>query len=166
MLVNKPPLPLDTGVLIAIAAAAGSWDILATLQQPIVITQKVLQEIRRGRSGSPATDTPISICMTIWEETIQIPQWLTGVLDEGEASVIALALSEAWPEVGIDEAVGRSVAKTCGLRLTGSLGLLVRAKRNGYAITMRDAISRIRAAGIWIGKDVEHAALRIAGEKW
>ncbi len=102
--------------------------------------------------------------MSIWKNDSEISPWLLGVLDAGEASVIDLALTRNWPEVGIDEAVGRSVARTSRLRATGSLGLLIRAKRKGYAIAIRDAIAAIRLAGIWIGKDVEQAALRVAGE--
>ncbi|MDR1521146.1 MAG: hypothetical protein LBU23_13540 [Planctomycetota bacterium] len=81
----------------------------------------------------------------------------TGVL-------IALALQQGWREVAIYEAVGRSVARMCQLRLTGSLGILIRAKRHGYAIMLADAIARIGLSGIWIGEDVKRAALRAAEE--
>jgi len=100
-----------------------------------------------------------------WTNEIVIPPWLHGVLGKGEASVISLALEQGWPEVAIDEAVGRSVARTCRLYLTGSLGLLIRAKRQGYPLLLADAIMRIRAGGIWLGAEVEQTALQLAGEK-
>jgi len=162
--VSNTPLPLDTGVLITLAAATGSWRVLDALGCPIVVTQTVMDEIRNGPQGSPGADTPLADCMSVWNEELEISPWLLGVLDQGEASVIALALAQRWPEVAIDESVGRSVAKTSRLRLTGSLGLLIRAKRKGYPVTIAEAIARIRTAGIWIGADVEQAALRLAGE--
>lgn len=158
------PLPLDASVLIAIAAATGSWDVLDVLDRPIILTSSVLGEVRRGAFGNPGVDTPVPGCMQIWDRTISIPAWLRNIVDEGEASVIALALEQHWPEVGIDEKVGRSTAKTCQLTLTGSLGLLVRAKRVGYLITLNDAIASMRSHGIWIGEEARRAALRAAGE--
>ncbi len=161
---NDIPLPLDTGVLITLAAATSSWDVLNVLDRPIVVTETVWNEVRQGPKASPGVNTPLASCMSLWKNDHEISPWLLGVLDKGEASVIALALTQNWPEVGIDEAVGRSVARTSRLRVTGSLGLLIQAKRKGYAITIRDAIATIRHAGIWIGIDVEQAALRVAGE--
>lgn len=158
------PLPLDTGVLIALAAAMGDWDVLSALDRPLILSSTVHDELRRGPPGGPGTATPLPSSMTVWPHGLTIPPWLRGVLDEGEASVIALALEQGWPEVAIDESVGRSVARTCDLRLTGSLGLLIRAKRQGYPLRLSDAIPRIRAAGIWLNADLERVALRLAGE--
>lgn len=158
------PLPMDTGVLISVAAATGSWEVLNILAQPMMITPIVLDEVRRGTPDSPGVNTPPPKCMRVWTSELSIPPWLRNVLDPGEASVIALALEQRWPEVAIDEAVGRSVAKTCQLRLTGSLGLLIRAKRKGYPGTLAEAISRIRSCGIWVGDEVKRSALKAAGE--
>lgn len=158
------PLPMDTGVLIALAAAMGDWEFLSVLGRPMVLTPTVRGELRCGPSSGPGTFTPMPSCMDVWSEEIDVAPWLRGVLDAGEASVIALAMDQGWPEVAIDETVGRSVARTCQLRPVGSLGLLIRAKRQGYPLTLSSAIARIRSAGIWLGTDVERAALRAADE--
>jgi predicted nucleic acid-binding protein len=155
---------LDTGVLIALAAATGSWEVLNVLERQMAITPVVLDEVRRGAPDSPGVATPLPKCMQLWTQEQPAAPWLHNVLDPGEASVIALALERQWQEVAIDEAVGRSVAKTCQLRLTGSLGLLIRAKRMGYPGTLAEAISRIRSCGIWVGDKVRLAALKAAGE--
>lgn len=157
-------LAVDTGVLITLAAATGSWEVLDALEIPVAISSVVLAELRRGSPGSPGVGTPLSKCMEVWPHEVTIPVWLSSVLDKGEASIIALAMEHGWAEVAIDEAVGRSVARTCGFRLTGSLGILIRAKRKGYQLPLAEAITRIRGAGIWLGKEVENAALRAAGE--
>ena len=157
-------LPVDAGVLIAIAAAMENWDFLDALERPIIVTPTVWNEIRRGPPGSPGAETPTPRCMRVWPDDVSIPAWLLSVLAEGEASVIALALERGWPEVAIDEKAGRSVARTCHLRLTGSLGLLIAAKRRGWPLRMSEAIARIRAANIWLGALVEQAALHAAGE--
>ncbi len=155
---------MDTGVLITLAAATGSWNVLEALGCPIVVTQTVMDEIRCGPKGSPGADTVLPDCMSVWNEEFEISPWLLGVLDKGEASVIALALAKRWPVVAIDESVGRSVARTARLRLTGSLGILIKVKRKNYPLTIADSIAKIRTAGIWIGADVEQTALKLAGE--
>ena len=86
------------------------------------------------------------------------------MLDRGEAAVIQVALDEKVETVCIDEPVGRRVARLNGLRITGSLGVLLRARREGTAFSMADAIGRMRARGIWLGEDVVRFALLEAGE--
>lgn len=162
---NELPLVLDTGVLASLAAATGSWDVLATFRRPIIVTQSVMRELRDSPPDSPGAGISLAPCMFVWEKEFEIPPWLLGALGEGEASVIALTLRRQWTEVGMDEFVGRSVAKTCRLRLTGSLGLLIRAKRRGYGVVLGDAIDKIRESGIWIAPDIEQAVLKLAKEK-
>ena len=56
----------------------------------------------------------------------------------------------------------RHVARCCGLRLTGSLGLLIKAIRHGAPINLSDAINQMRAAGVWISDSLAAEALRLA----
>lgn len=84
------------------------------------------------------------------------------MLDPGEAAVISLALHARIPTVAIDERNARHIARSCGLRLTGSLGLLVRAQRLGASIDLPDAIQRMRAAGLWISQSLAQEALRLS----
>ena len=80
----------------------------------------------------------------------------------GEAAVISLALHASIPTVAIDERNARHIARSCGLLLTGSLGLLIRAQRLGASIDLSDAIQRMRAAGVWISENLAQEALRLA----
>jgi predicted nucleic acid-binding protein len=80
------------------------------------------------------------------------PVWLevhhTGMLpgiadlDEGEAAAISLALSIQADLVLIDERAGVQVARTSGLRVTGTLGILDLAAERGL-IVFADAISEL-----------------------
>lgn len=85
-------------------------------------------------------------------------------MDRGEAAVIQLALIEGVRTVCIDEVVGRRVARLNGLSVTGSIGVLLRARRQGHGVSLRAAIDRMRARGMWLGDDVVRFALREAGE--
>jgi predicted nucleic acid-binding protein len=81
------------------------------------------------------------------------------VLDLGEASVIQTALQLGIRRVCIDETIGRRVARLSNLDVTGSIGILLKAKSAGYPIEMSAAISRMRERGIWLSKDVINYAL-------
>jgi hypothetical protein len=54
----------------------------------------------------------------------------------------------------------RHVARCCGLHLSGSLGLLLRAQRHGAKLLMTGAIQRMRTPGVWISDSLAHEAIR------
>jgi len=85
-------------------------------------------------------------------------------LDIGEASVVQLAVQKNISVVCIDEAVGRRVARLNGLKLTGSIGILIRAKKEGFPIVISDVIQRMKSHGIWLSEGVISFALEQAGE--
>jgi predicted nucleic acid-binding protein len=82
----------------------------------------------------------------------------------GESSVIQTALDKNIQTVCIDEAVGRRIARLNGLTLTGSLGIMIRAKKEGHQLMLREAVNRMQAHGIWLSDRLVDAALQQAGE--
>lgn len=71
-------------------------------------------------------------------------------VDAGEASVIQTALNLSLPLVCIDEVVGRRTARPCGLSLTGSLGILLKARQLGFSVDLPHAIENMHRHGIWL----------------
>ena len=55
----------------------------------------------------------------------------SAILGRGEMAVLALAATHADPEVLMDDAAARAEAKRMGLRVRGTLGVLVQAYRQG-----------------------------------
>ena len=80
-------------------------------------------------------------------------------LDSGEAAVIQLAINENIQTVCIDEATGRRVARLSCLSVTGTIGILLGAKREGYSIFIQESIQRMLARGIRLSKTVINSAL-------
>ncbi|MCG7851163.1 MAG: DUF3368 domain-containing protein, partial [Methanosarcinaceae archaeon] len=93
-----------------------------------------------------------------------ITPFLRNALDLGEASVIQLALDENIHTVCIDEAMGRRIARLNGLKLTGSIGVLIRAKRAGFDFSMRETTNRMQAQGIFLSQKVINFALKQSNE--
>ena len=88
-----------------------------------------------------------------------LPPYLQNTLDLGEASVIQTALQQGVNRVCIDETIGRRVARLSNLSVTGSIGVLLKAKSMGYPVSIPEAINRMREHGIWLSNAVISFAL-------
>lgn len=151
----------NTTPLIALTAATGSLDVLRHLYQRVVVPLEVADEVRAG--GSKAFGVDVFNAAAQWLEIRPAPvvlqPFLHNSLDKGEAAVIQTALDLQLPLVCIDEAVGRRIARLCDLQLTGSVGILMKAKSTGYVLDMPQALERMRQHGIWLSDRVVQFAL-------
>lgn len=161
MLILKMPdqgqaVVINTTPLIALSVATGSLDALHALYNRVIVTYEVRQEILAGGHHAPGVADYVT---SEWLECLTAPQtipvYLQNTLDRGEASVIQAALAQGIARVCIDEKVGRRIARLNGLNLTGSIGILAKAKQAGYPLDIDQALLRLRNHGIWLGKDVE-----------
>jgi predicted nucleic acid-binding protein len=69
---------------------------------------------------------------------------LRTTLDQGESEAISLALNTRAELTLIDEREGREIARKLGLRLTGTLGILIRAKLDGSLACLEDVIHELQ----------------------
>ena len=66
--------------------------------------------------------------------------------------------------VSIDDLKARKTAKKLGLRLTGTLGILYKAKKAGYIQSMNKTIDKLKDADLRISEKIEKELLRMSGE--
>ena len=85
-------------------------------------------------------------------------------LDEGEISAIALALEIENSLLIIDELKGRKIARELGIRITGTIGLLVDAKESGYIPLLKPILQKIRQTNFRISENIFLEILAKAGE--
>ena len=85
-------------------------------------------------------------------------------LDRGEAEVIALAQELNADLAIVDERLARHHARRLGLTLTGTLGVLLKAKELGFVPAVGPLIDQLRLGGIRLGDAVVAEALKLAGE--
>jgi predicted nucleic acid-binding protein len=150
----------NTTPLIALTAATGSLDVLRSLYTRVVIPYEVAEEIRVGGKDAFGLDVfEQASWLEISRSPVVLPPYLQNSLDRGEASVIQTALQEGIELVCIDEVAGRRVARLSKLNLTGSIGILLKAKSMGYPLSIPEAINRMRARGIWLSESVVRFAL-------
>jgi predicted nucleic acid-binding protein len=65
----------------------------------------------------------------------------------------------------IDERKGRAVARERGLRVRGTLGVLVEARRAGHLVSLRSALDELRAQGFRVASTLIAEALQQVGEE-
>jgi len=85
-------------------------------------------------------------------------------LDRGEAEVIALAQELNADLVIIDERLGRWHGQRLGLSITGTLGVLLKAKQIGFIPELAPLITSLRDGGIYLGDNVVAQVLQLANE--
>ena len=151
----------NTTPLIAISAATGSLDVLRFLYSRVVVPLEVQTELRAAGSLALGVQEMNAASWLDYQTVdIVISPYLANTLDRGEAAVIQTALNAQIELVCIDETVGRRVARLSGLTLTGSIGVLLKAKKLGYELSMEEAVDRMRQHGIWLSDEVVKFALQ------
>lgn len=138
-------------------------NLLPEILGEIVIPTIVCQEMQ-------AEKTPLKIKEFIAKR----PEWLrimptTGIIDielieidAGEREAILLAEELKADGILIDDQAGRLMAKSRGIFVIGTLGVLEIASLRGM-IDFKDEIRRIRAAGFYLTKDLEVFFLKRLG---
>lgn len=89
---------------------------------------------------------------------------LEQTVDKGEASLMVLALEVQNCVVSIDDLRARKVAITLNLRLTGTLGIIHKAKKAGLISSTKEALDKLKAVDFRISEKVERELLRLSGE--
>jgi predicted nucleic acid-binding protein len=82
----------------------------------------------------------------------------------GELEVMALALECSDAVVILDDRQARLVAHALGLRLTGTLGLLLDAKRAGLIPAVGPVLDQLQRLGFRVAGHTRAAVLSLAGE--
>lgn len=80
-------------------------------------------------------------------------------LDEGEASAIALCLEKAESLLIIDERKGRRVAKDLGLKIIGTLGVILKAKEKGLIDSAEKILENLENANFHISENLKTTIL-------
>lgn len=122
----------------------GYLGLLRDLFDQVLIPASVYEEVvRRGRGRPGARDVAQVDWLVVQEpkETIPLPAELMG-LDQGEIDVILLAKEIEADWALIDEKLARQVAKAVGLRVKGTLGVLLVAHRIGL-LSRKEALEAV-----------------------
>ena len=160
----------DSSILIH-TARIGRLDILKDFYEKILITPAVWKEVVEEGETKPGALEVKEACGSGWIEVMapaneSVVQLLERELHKGEAETIALAI-ELHPDViFLDESEARKVASLYGLPMTGTIGVLIRAKFEGKIVSLQEELDKLRNdAGFWIDDELFSRALQAAAEE-
>jgi predicted nucleic acid-binding protein len=123
--------------------------------------------VEQGGERPGAREVAKAKWITVRDVTAQeIVQLLEMELEEGEAEAIALAHEIGARVVLLDERDARRAAKQLGLRVLGTVGILIWARRAGEIASLREALDELQArAKFRISRSLYERALREVGEQ-
>lgn len=164
-MLNQKVVVINTSPIIALVAAVGNLRLLESLYQQVWVSFEVCQEILAGGTNQFALPEFQQATGLIKQKNpLEISPFLLNSLDLGEASVIQLALNQNIKTVCIDETVGRRIARLNGLLLTGSIGILLKAKQQNSSLSIQTAITNMLNHNIRLSDRVINFALQQSGE--
>lgn len=134
----------------------GRLHLLRNLFQEILVPEEVLLESTENSNGAPDAD---DIKQASWIHAIKIEDTdlkraLMLMLDEGEAASIVLALEQKADLVILDDYDGRAAAKEYRLNVTGTIGILLRAKLTGKIYSLRQELDSLKDSGFWLSEEL------------
>jgi predicted nucleic acid-binding protein len=155
----------NAGPLIALARI-GQIDLLRSLYGQVHIPLAVRDEVGVSREDLPGAievDEATWIHLNTVQDEVAV-QLLRERLDAGESEAIVLAMEMAADLLLIDEARGRRVAETRGLKRIGTIGTLILAKKHGFITDVTPLLDKLQDAGFHMAFDLYLAARGLADE--
>lgn len=152
----------DSTVLIAFSSL-GILKILKELYQRIIIPEAVYKELIRGE-GKPGSEVGSVNWIEVRTLSSTSVKYLEFDLDDGEAETIALSEEIKADLVLVDEYWARKIAEYKGLKHTGTLGVLFKAKKMGLIKELKPLLNKLINRGFWISNELYNDVLKEAGE--
>jgi predicted nucleic acid-binding protein len=135
--------------------------LLGQLFEKVFVPVAVHEELTDSRT--PETVRGRVLAMPAWFEvrTVQETQATTFpvTLHRGERQAILLAAALRADVLLIDEQIGRTIALSRNLPLSGTLGVLERADSIGFVSDFQQVLQRLKASGFFLTEALEQQLL-------
>jgi predicted nucleic acid-binding protein len=125
--------------------------ILKELYDSIIITKEVSEEFGKA--------------VPEWIEVRKVKdkkylKLMENFVDLGEASTIALALEIEDNVVILDDLKARKLAKKLNMKMTGTLGVIINAKKRNIISSTKEVLDKLKNTGFRISKELENELLK------
>lgn len=143
----------------------GLLRLLPSLVERVTVPPAVVEELAVGRAmGINLPDLDALDWITIRRPVSAAALPMVTDLGPGETEVLALALESPDAVVILDDGLARQVAETLGIRLTGTLGILLDAKRSGLVSAVAPLLGQLQSLCFRLAPRTRAAVLKLAGE--
>ena len=145
----------------------GRLSLIKDLFGQVYVSQRVYDELVKKGKGKPGADV---IEKAKWliprpPKNILALAALESILDLGEASTIVVGVEIKADIVILDEKMARGIAEYMGLKVVGTIGILIECKRRGLIQRVRPLLDSLRQVDFWIDEELYHRGLTLAREK-
>lgn len=156
---------VNTTPLIALSHV-GQLDLLKKLYEEIMIPEAVYHELSvKMESICKKTVDKSSDWIQVEKIKNQMAKSMYKTqLHDGEVEVMILSKEIEADVVIIDDANAKKHAKYLGLPITGTLGVLIKAKQKGYIGELKPVLQRMVENGIYISQSLIELCLKQVGE--
>lgn len=157
IVVNSTPL--------IILCAIDCLSLLQKLYHEILIPEAVFREVTAKKDS--ACNQLLKPCD--WIRVVPVKdtsekKMFKAKLHEGEVEVMILAEEQKADLLIIDDNAAKRTAKYLGFNVTGSLGILVKARQEGLIGELKPILTAMKNEGFYIGPDIEAMVLKQVGE--
>jgi predicted nucleic acid-binding protein len=139
-------------------------ELLKLIYREIIIPKGVFEEYQKGKNKEFYRD----ISKFDWIKVTEVEKKKTFEylldLDKGEAESIVLAKNIKADLLIIDELRGREFASLKGLKITGTVGFLLKAKEKQLIQTVLPFVYELKGKGIWINDNLIEYVKEIVGK--
>jgi predicted nucleic acid-binding protein len=139
-------------------------DLLESLAASIAVPQSVIREIEAGTESDASTGATVS-----WAKARGIADMMLAVsvaswdLGAGESEVITHCLAD--PSIAVlDDGEARACAQAHTLPVIGTLGIILRARKQKLVPAARPLIEQLISAGSHLNRELVEQALKQVGE--
>lgn len=154
----------DAGPLIGLALIE-EVRLLHVMFRRVLVPPAVWSEVTGNSAARGAATLLSATFIEVEEPSAAAIEPFRERLDEGEAQ--ALALAKVHPEalLLIDDLEARKVARSLRLRFTGTVGILIEARRAGHVALLRPLLDALVANGIYLSEELISRAVADVNEK-
>ena len=136
----------DTTPFIALSSI-GQIQLLKDIYFPIIVPLAVIEEVSEGGKIN-VPDLALFDWIEVISNVANVENRLLFQLDYGERQVVLNALKLQPDLVLIDDRTARNIAEYLGLKVKGTLGVLVEAKRKGLIPSFKVPALKMKEHGI------------------
>ena len=140
-------------------------ELLEKIYGTVIVPVAVVSELEEGKAQM--ADVPdLHAFSWIKIERIKTSKFLSLIPDlgPGESEVLTLGLEKPNSLIIIDDLLARHIAELRRLKFTGTVGVIIKAKRNGYITSVSDVISQLIDIGFRLSDRLKQDILRLADE--
>ena len=127
----------------------GQFHLLRCLHDAVIVPQAVWQEVAVGGQGLTESGALRTGVAEGWIQ-VKTPHALPATLGAagahlGRGDVEAILLAQEWNAILLtDDAEARDLAESVAIKVTGTVGLLIRAKSEGHVTSLKMLLDRLR----------------------